>query len=53
MEELPPESRFAIVVPALMEQIGRIAKTVDKKFGAEGRNLLRQVQGEIGSETGR
>ena len=50
--EVPPEERFGIVVPALMEQIGRTAKAVDKKFGAEGRNLLRQVQGEIGSEMG-
>jgi len=50
--EIPIEERFAIVVPALMEQIGKIAKAVDKKFGAEGRSLLRQVQVEIGSETG-
>jgi len=50
--EVPPESRFEMVVPALWENIGRIAKAVDKKFGAEGRNLLRQVMGERGSETG-
>jgi len=50
--EVPPEERFGMVVPALFENIGRIAKAVDKKFGAEGRNLLRQVMGERGSETG-
>lgn len=50
--EVPAEERFGIVVPALMEIIGRTAKAVDKKFGAEGRNLLRQVQGERGSEMG-
>jgi len=50
--EVPPESRFSIVVPVLWENIGRIAKAVDKKFGAEGRNLLKQVMGERGSETG-
>ena len=50
--ELPPEERFEIVVPGLWENIGRIAKAVDKKFGAEGRDLLRQVMGERGSEMG-
>ena len=50
--EIPPEERFGIVVPALFENIGRIAKAVDKKFGAEGHNLLRQVMGERGSEMG-
>ena len=50
--EVPPEERFGMVVPALFENIGRIAKAVDKKFGAEGRNLLRQVMGERGSEMG-
>ena len=50
--EVPPESRFEIVVPGLWENIGRIAKAVDKKFGAEGRNLLRQVMSERGSEMG-
>jgi hypothetical protein len=50
--EVPPESRFEMVVPVLWENIGRIAKAVDKKFGAEGRNLLRQVMGERGSEMG-
>jgi len=50
--EVLPEERFGIVVPILWENIGRIAKTVDKKFGADGRNLLRQVMGERGSEIG-
>ena len=50
--EVPPEERFGMVVPVLWENIGRIAKAVDKKFGAEGRNLLRQVMGERGSEIG-
>jgi predicted hydrocarbon binding protein len=50
--EIPAEQKFGMVVPALFENIGRIAKAVDKKFGAEGRNLLRQVMGERGSEMG-
>jgi len=50
--EVPPEERFGIVVPVLWENIGRIAKAVDKKFGAEGHNLLKQVMGERGSEIG-
>ena len=50
--EVPPESRFSMVVPALFENIGRIARAVDKKFGAEGCNLLRQVMSERGSEMG-
>jgi predicted hydrocarbon binding protein len=50
--EIPPEERFGLVVPGLWENIGRIAKAVDKKFGAEGRDLLRQVMGERGSEAG-
>ena len=50
--ELPPEERFDIVSPILKEMIGRIAKGVDKKFGAEGRNLLKQAMAEIGVETG-
>lgn len=50
--KVTPEERFGMVVPALFENIGRIAKAVDKKFGAEGRNLLRQVMGERGSEMG-
>jgi predicted hydrocarbon binding protein len=50
--EIPDEEKFGIVVPVLWENIGRVAKAVDKKFGAEGRNLLRQVMGERGSEMG-
>ena len=50
--EVPPEERFGIVVPVLWENIGRIAKAVDKKFGAEGRGILKQVMGERGSEIG-
>lgn len=50
--EVPAEERFGIVVPVLWENIGRIAKAVDKKFGAEGRSLLKQVMGERGSEIG-
>ena len=41
MEELSPESRLSIVLPALWENVGRIAKAVDEKFGDEGRDLLR------------
>ena len=51
--EFPPEKRFGMVVPALFENIGRIAKAVDKNFGVEGRNLLRQVMSERGSEMGK
>ena len=50
--EVPPEERFGIVVPTLWENIGAIAKAVDKKFGAEGRNLLKQVMSERGSQAG-
>jgi len=50
--EVPPEERFGMVVPVLWENIGRIAKAVDEKFGAKGRDLLRQVMGERGSEIG-
>jgi predicted ArsR family transcriptional regulator len=50
--EIPAEEKFGMVVPGLFENIGRIAKAVDKKFGVEGRNLLRQVMGERGSEMG-
>lgn len=50
--EVPPEERFGIVVPTLWENMGAIAKAVDKKFGAEGRKLLRQVMAERGSEIG-
>jgi predicted hydrocarbon binding protein len=50
--EVPPEERFGIVVPTLWENIGAIAKAVDKKYGAEGRKLLKQVMGERGSEIG-
>jgi len=50
--EVPPEERFGMVVPALFEIIGKIAKAVDKRFGADGRNLLRQVMGERGAEMG-
>jgi predicted hydrocarbon binding protein len=50
--ELPAEEKFRMVVPALYENVGRIAKAVDKKFSAEGRNLLRQVMDERGSEMG-
>lgn len=46
------EERFAMVVPTLFDNIGRIAKAVDKKFGAEGRNLLRQVSLKKGLEMG-
>lgn len=50
--EVPPEERFGRVVPALFENIGRIVKAVDGKFGVEGRNLLRRVMGERGAEMG-
>ncbi len=46
------EERFAIVVPTLFDSIGRIVKAVDKKFGAEGRNLLSQVSLKKGLEMG-
>lgn len=50
--EISPEERFGMVVPGLFANIGSIAKAVDKKFGAEGRSLLRQVMGERGFEMG-
>jgi hypothetical protein len=50
--EVPAEERFGIVVSALWENLGRIAKAVDEKFGAEGRSVLKQVMGERGCETG-
>lgn len=53
MEELSPESRLSIVLPALWENVGRIAKAVDEKFGAEGRDLLRQVQSEYAADMGK
>jgi hypothetical protein len=42
-----------MVVPRLFGVIGTIAKGVDKRFGAEGRTLLAQIMGEIGSEMGK
>ena len=30
--EIPPEERFCIAVPALMEYIGRIAKALMKEY---------------------
>jgi len=50
--KVSPEERFGMVVPGLFANIGRIAKAVHRKFGAADRNLLRQVMGERGFETG-
>lgn len=51
--ELPPEKRFDMVVPFLFDSIGSIVKAVDKKFGAEGRDTLRQVKTQKGYEMGK
>lgn len=50
--ELPLEQRFGLVTSALFGNIGSIAKAVDKKFGAEGRDVLRQVMAEKGAALG-
>jgi hypothetical protein len=53
MAEMSAEERFTLVVPTLFGLVGNIAKGVDKRFGAEGRNLLAQIMGGMGSETGK
>jgi len=50
--EIPLEQRFGLVTSALFGNIGSIAKAVDKKFGAAGRDVLRQVMSEKGVELG-
>ena len=41
--EFSLEQRFAMATSALFGNAGSIAKAVDKKFGAAGRDVLRQV----------
>jgi len=50
--ELPLEQRFGMVTSALFENVGSIAKAVDSKFGAAGRDVLRQVMNEKGVALG-
>jgi len=50
--ELPLEQRFGMVTSALFGNLGSIAKAVDKKFGAAGRDVLRQVMSEKGVAMG-
>jgi len=50
--ELSLEQRFGMVTSALFGNVGSIAKAVDKKFGAAGRDVLRQVMSEKGAAMG-
>jgi predicted hydrocarbon binding protein len=50
--ELSLEQRFGMVTSALFGNVGSIAKAVDKKFGAAGRDVLRQVMSEKGVAMG-
>jgi predicted hydrocarbon binding protein len=50
--EFSLEQRFGMVTSALFGNVGSIAKAVDKKFGAAGRDVLRQVMTEKGVEMG-
>ena len=50
--ELSLEQRFGMVTSALFGNVGSIAIAVDKKFGAAGRDVLRQVMTEKGVEMG-
>jgi predicted ArsR family transcriptional regulator len=50
--EFSPEQRFAMATSALFGNIGSIAKAVDKKFGAAGRDVLRQAMTKKGVEMG-
>jgi predicted ArsR family transcriptional regulator len=50
--ELSLEQRFGMVSSALFGNVGSIAKAVDKKFGATGRDVLRQVMSERGAAMG-
>jgi hypothetical protein len=50
--EFSLEQRFRMVASALSANVGSIAKAVDKKFGAQGRDVLRQVQSVEGVTMG-
>jgi hypothetical protein len=50
--EFSLEQRFDMVTSALFGNVGSIAKAVDKKFGASGREVLRQVMTEKGAVMG-
>jgi len=50
--EFSLEQRFGMVTSALFENVGSIAIAVDKKFGAAGRDVLRQVMTEKGAAMG-
>jgi len=50
--EFSLEQRFRMVASALNANVGSIAKAVDKKFGAGGRDVLRQVQSVEGVAMG-
>ena len=50
--ELSLEQRFAMATSGLFGNAGSIAKAVDKKFGAAGRDVLRQVMSEDGAALG-
>jgi hypothetical protein len=50
--EFSLEQRFRMVASALNANAGSIAKAVDKKFGAGGRDVLRQVQSVEGVAMG-
>ena len=46
------EQRFRVFACALNAHVGSIAKAVDKRFGAGGRDVLRRVQGVEGVTMG-
>lgn len=50
--EFSLEQRFGMATSALFGNIGSIAIAVDKKFGAAGRDVLRQVMTERGVAMG-
>jgi len=50
--EFSLEQRFGMDTSALFGNVGSIAKAVDKRFGAAGRDVLRQVMSEKGVALG-
>src|SRR5512136_316091 len=50
--EFSLEQRFAMATSGLFENAGHIAKAVDDKFGAAGRDVLRQVMSKDGAALG-
>ncbi len=50
--EFSLEQKFAMATSALFGNAGNIAKAVDDKFGAAGRDVLRQVMSKDGAAMG-